>query len=215
AMRTFSRAASVGGARPKQAPNYKEKFMRYKILLLAILLLCLSVFFYNTSTSTAQSPAGPESANNWAMAAANPQRTSWTPEEVSGSPKPIWYRSFEPYISQKVQIIAADNTLYIATARGLYALNATTGGDTWVFPTELPLGHSPTVVDGVVYVGGMDRRMYALNAQTGQELWHFTAEAGWHTNPLVVNGVLYAGNRDGYFYAISTSGSTAGQMVWR
>ena len=58
-------------------------------------------------------------ASSWPMAGANPQRTSWTAEEVRGELRPLWYKPFEPYISQKVQIIAAYNTLYIATAKGL------------------------------------------------------------------------------------------------
>jgi hypothetical protein len=49
----------------------------------------------------------------WPMAAANPERTSWTPEEVGGYLKPLWYKPFEPYIPQRAQIIAAHHTLYI------------------------------------------------------------------------------------------------------
>src|SRR6188474_1899191 len=79
---------------------------------------------------------------SWPMAGANPERTSWTPEEVRGELQPLWFKPFEPYISQKVQIIAANNILYIATTRGLYALNAETGVQRWVYPTALPLGHS-------------------------------------------------------------------------
>ena len=40
----------------------------------------------------------------WPMAGANPERTSWTAEEVRGELKPLWFKPFEPYISQKVQI---------------------------------------------------------------------------------------------------------------
>src|SRR5678815_2562229 len=84
-------------------------------------------------------------AGSWPMVGANPERTSWTPEEVRGQLRPLWYKPFEPYISQKVQIIAAYNTLYIATAKGLYALDAGNGAQRWVYPTALPLGHSPTL----------------------------------------------------------------------
>ena len=56
------------------------------------------------------------------------------------------------------------------------------------FDTELPLGHSPTVADGVVYFGGYDRKIHALNALTGAPLWEFAGGAGFSTNPLVVEG---------------------------
>ncbi len=152
---------------------------------------------------------------NWAMAGANPERTSWSPEEISGNLKPVWFKPFEPYISQRVQIIAADGLLYVATARGLYALDATTGAERWVYPTEMPLGHSPTIANGVAYVGGFDRKLHAINASTGAGLWTFTANAGFQTNPLVVNGIVYAGNRDGTFYAIHAEGAQAGQLAWK
>ena len=123
------------------------------------------------------------------MAGANPQRTSWSEEEVRGRLQPVWYRPIEPYIPAKVQIIAAEGLLFIATARGLYALDAETGAERWVYATELPLGHSPTVVDGVAYVGGLDHQLHAVDAGTGERLWTFEAGAGFDTNPLAVNGL--------------------------
>jgi hypothetical protein len=152
---------------------------------------------------------------SWPMAGANPERTSWTAEEVRGELKPVWYKPFEPYISQKVQIIAAYDTLYIATAKGLYALDAESGAQRWVYPTELPLGHSPTVHDGMAYVGGFDHKLHAVDAFTGEGLWTFEAGAGFQTNPLVVEGKVYAGNRDGIFYAIHAEGPQTGQLAWQ
>ncbi|MCL5996868.1 MAG: PQQ-like beta-propeller repeat protein [Chloroflexi bacterium] len=149
------------------------------------------------------------------MAGANAQRTSWVPDEVRGKLNPRWYKPIEPYIAPRVQIIAAYGTLYIATARGLYALDAETGSEKWVYPTNLPLGHSPTVHGGIVYVGGFDRKLHAINAFTGQGLWTFQAGAGFDTNPLVVDGKIFLGNRDGYFYAVYAQGSNAGQLAWK
>ena len=155
---------------------------------------------------------GPLTESDWSMAGANAQRTSWVSEEVRGDLDPLWYKTIEPYISQRVQIITAYGNLYVSTARGLYTLDAETGAEGWVYPTELPLGHSPTVADGVVYVGGFDRKLHAINAFTGEGLWAFEAKAGFETNPLVVNGVVYAGNRDGTFYAVDAAG---GQLLWQ
>jgi hypothetical protein len=152
---------------------------------------------------------------SWPMAGANPERSSWTAEEVRGQLQPLWYKRFEPYISQRVQIIAAYNTLYIATAKGLYALNAANGVQRWVYPTALPLGHSPTIQAGIAYVGGFDHKLHAIDALTGQGLWTFEARAGFQTNPLVVGGKVYVGNRDGFFYAIHAQGAQRGQLAWK
>lgn len=169
-------------------------------------------------------------SSGWPMAGANPERTSWTPEQVpsaeylaahrnqwnNGKLYLQWYKPIEPYIPRKVQVIAANDTLYISTAKGLYALDAATGSVKWVYPTEMPLGHSPTIHNGVVYVGGLDHRLYAINASTGQKLWAFEAEQGFQTNPLVVGGLVYAGNRDGHLYAVyADEHAQRGALAWK
>lgn len=190
---------------------------------LIILLLVVSVTsaqqggnstIYLPLVTVSQVTTGP---GDWPTVAANPQRTSWTPTEVTGFMNVKWYRPIEAYIPQNVQIIAAHGLLYISTARGLYALNAENGGVAWRFDTRLPLGNSPTVYNGTVYVGGYDRKLHALNALTGQHLWSFDgAEAGYSTNPLVMNGRVYAGNRDGNMYAIGAHGTAnQGQLIWQ
>ncbi len=155
--------------------------------------------------------------SDWPMPGANPQRTSWSAEEVPGRLIPAWYRPIEPYISQNVQIVAAGELIYVSTARGLWALRADSGDVAWVYPTALPLGHSPTIHEGVAYVGGFDHLLHAVNAATGQRLWTFAgAAAGYSSNPLVVDGRILIGNRDGGFYAISAQGtSTPGRLEWK
>lgn len=157
-------------------------------------------------------PADPRYLDGWRMAGANPERTSWVPEEVRGPLKPLWQKPIQPYISQKVQIIAADGSLFLSTAAGLYALDAATGKERWVYPTELPLGHSPTVAEGVAYVGGFDRKLHAVDAKTGKGLWTFEGGAGFCTNPLAVAGKVFAGCRDGVFYAVDAK---TGKRVWK
>ncbi len=154
------------------------------------------------------------------MAGANPQRTSWTPEEVRGVLQPEWHRPLDPYIPANVQLVAAYDAIYVATARGLYALDAATGAKKWLYATEMPLGHSPTIDNGVAYVGGFDKKLHAIDAIAGPgpanaPLWTFTAGAGFDTNPLVVSNTVYLGNRDGFFYAIHAAGPLQGTLAWR
>lgn len=157
------------------------------------------------------------SGGDWAMVAGNPERTSWTAEQVCGNVGLLWYRPIEAYISQNTQIIAAEGLLYVSTSRGLYALNPDNGNLAWRFDTELPLGNSPTVNNGTVYVGGHDHKLYALDSQSGRLFWSFNlALSGWDANPLVVDGRVLAGNRDGYLYAIGAQGSSQpGQVLWK
>jgi outer membrane protein assembly factor BamB len=159
------------------------------------------------------------SGYDWPMLAANPQRTSWSPEEVRGNLFIDWYRPIEPYIPYKVQPIAANGKIYVSTARGLYAFNASNGDLSWVYPTELPLGHSPTIASingiSVAYVGGYDRKIHAIGANSGNPIAGyipFEAGAGFETNPVIVNNTIFAGNRDGYFYALD---AVTGNLRWR
>ncbi len=151
-------------------------------------------------------------SQGWVTAGANPQRTSWVPDAAPGLLKVVWVKPVEPYISQKVQIIAAAGKTFLSTARGLYAFNADTGAELWVYPTELPLGHSPTYADGRLYVGGLDRNLHAIDATTGKGLWTFAAAGGFHTCPLVAGGLVYAGSRDGCLYAVDAA---TGKLVWQ
>ena len=161
-------------------------------------------------------PVYPTEAS-WPMVAANPERTSWAPEGASGFLHVEWHRSFESYIPQNIQIIAALGKIFISTASGLYALDAATGSLVWRYDTELPLGNSPTVFAGVVYVGGFDRKLHALDGLTGVKLWSYDgAKAGYDTNPLVVDNKVILANRDGAVYAIGAHGSSnQGQLVWK
>jgi outer membrane protein assembly factor BamB len=159
----------------------------------------------------------PPGDGDWATVAGNPQRTSWSSEQVSGNLRVEWYRPIEAFIPMNAQLIASNGLIYVTTARGLYALNAFNGETAWRFDTELPLGNSPTVSNGIIYVGGFDHKIHALNAVNGTYLWAFNgAEAGFNTNPLVVDGRVFAGNHDGYFYAIGAHGtSQQGQLLWK
>lgn len=154
----------------------------------------------------------------WPMVAGNPQRTSWTQEEVRGNLSLDWYHPIEPYIPYKIQPIAANGKIYVSTARGLYTFRASDGYLLWVYPTELPLGNSPTIarVNGTstAYVGGYDRKIHAIDANTGELVPGYTAyeaDAGFESNPLVINNIVYVGNRDGYFYALD---AVTGSLVW-
>jgi outer membrane protein assembly factor BamB len=149
---------------------------------------------------------------DWPMAGANPQRTGWTSESVPGNIRALWVKPIVPYVSQHVQVIGAEGKVFVATGAGLYAFSAETGAQAWVYPTELPLGHSPAYSHGVLYVGGMDRRLHAVSAGTGQSVWTFTATGGFYSNPLVADGRVFATNRDGALYAVDIAN---GQQAWK
>ncbi len=165
-------------------------------------------------TPTGPTPTPAPVGSDWSMAAANPQRTSHNSVEVRGPYNPVWYRPIDPYIDNKVQVIATGGKVYVSSSKGLYAFDAGNGNQLWVYGTEMPLGNSPTVVTvngkSVAYVGGFDHRIHAVDTSSGTDLTGYTAyeaSAGFDINPLFINdsyvtNTVFAGNRDGNFYAL-------------
>ena len=71
---------------------------------------------------------------------------------------------------------------------------------------------SPTVGNGVLYVGNMDHRLYAIDAKTGEMRWRFKTDAPVTSSPLLVENTLYFGSNDGNVYAIDVQSL---RVLWR
>jgi hypothetical protein len=158
----------------------------------------------------------PASAD-WPMAGANPARTSWVSETLPDEIDTQWVKPIYPYVPQKVQVIGAEGKVYVSTAAGLYAFDATTGADVWKYATALPLTHSPTYSNGYLYVGGMDKKIHKIavnqSGNTAQAVWTFSGEGGFDSNPIIANGKVYATNRDGALYAINDTNPPT--LAWK
>ena len=66
---------------------------------------------------------------------------------------------------------------------------------------------SPTVVNGVVYIGGNDQIMYAINAFTGASIWNSTISNGdIDSSAAVSNGRVIFGSYDSNVYSLDLNG---------
>lgn len=81
----------------------------------------------------------------------------------------------------------------------------------WTFPTGGPVMSSPTVSNGVVYVGSNDQTIYAINTITAQQQWTFATGSTILSLPAVVNGIVYTGASDSHLYA---NDAATGQPKW-
>jgi polyvinyl alcohol dehydrogenase (cytochrome) len=95
----------------------------------------------------------------------------------------------------------------------------------WFFSTGSGTGAvsaSPSVVEGVVYVGSWNGTMYALDAFSGQALWTFDINdphpedrngfPGIQSSAAVANGMVYFGGADANVYALDAQ---TGALVWK
>jgi PQQ-like domain len=97
----------------------------------------------------------------------------------------------------------------------LYAVDANSGNELWDYTlgnqyrTSSNSWFSPTISDGLVYIGSVDNNIYALNALTGSRLWNYTNKVQVDSSPEVSNGTLYIGGAIGEdnasLYAFSVS----------
>ena len=99
----------------------------------------------------------------------------------------------------------------------MFAIDAVEGDRQWRVPTDGRVLSSPTVADGVVFVGSWDRHLYALDAATGDRRWRFETGGEISSSPTVVDGTVYVGANDGSVYAIEADidGSSRGSRVRR
>jgi len=81
----------------------------------------------------------------------------------------------------------------------------------WSTLTGGAVDSSPTVVNGIVYVGSDDGSVYAMNATTGQIVWKTDTGAAVDSSPTLVSGTIYVGADNG-LYAIAAS---TGQILWK
>ena len=117
-----------------------------------------------------------------------------------------------PAVAKGIVYIGASVTAQHGPSSGtLYALNARTGKTLWSAPVASGITSSPSVANGVVYVGSDDGTLYAFNARTGAELAAVAGVAG-QSSPTVANGVVYSETTEsGELFALGVDASEAGQ----
>ena len=116
--------------------------------------------------------------------------------------------------------ILYEDRVYIADDEGfVYAFDANAGrsDDPFVWDEKVSdqrFWSTPTLSsDGILYIGGMDKRLYALDAKTGAPVWPepFKAGAAITSTPLVLGDVVYVGAFDQKFYAVDRR---TGDEIW-
>jgi outer membrane protein assembly factor BamB len=108
----------------------------------------------------------------------------------------------------------------------VYCFDLATGARRWHYETEgvtlrsgsygfdrRSIQSSPTVANGVVYVGARDGFLYAIDAGDGRLRWRVDHHVSWIiTSPAISGGVVYAGSSDAHF---AQALDTAGNELWR
>ena len=81
----------------------------------------------------------------------------------------------------------------------------------WTVRTGDVVFSSPTVANGLAYVGSWDHKLYAFDAATGQQKWAASTGNTIYSSPAVANGLVYVDSEDDKLYAFD---ATTGQQKW-
>jgi outer membrane protein assembly factor BamB len=82
----------------------------------------------------------------------------------------------------------------------------------WQFTTNGSVISSPSVANGIAYVGSQDKCIYALGAWSGNLIWKFTTQDAQVSSPAIVDGKVYTGGDDGYVYCLD---AYTGKLNWK
>jgi len=82
----------------------------------------------------------------------------------------------------------------------------------WQFTTNGSVISSPSIANGIAYVGSQDKSIYALGAWSGNLIWKFTTQDAQVSSPAIANGKVYTGGDDGYVYCLD---AYTGALNWK
>ncbi|HEY3411838.1 MAG TPA: PQQ-binding-like beta-propeller repeat protein [Armatimonadota bacterium] len=149
-------------------------------------------------------------AADWPMFLGNPSHTAISTETLSVPMALEWKFNTVRYPNNPVSPVVVGKTVYLAAQSNVYALDAETGEQKWVYPAEGPIGTpsaatikaTPAVDGGLLFVGASDGVMYALDVDTGSLKWQFHTGGHIRFSPIVVDGIVYFGSDDYKVYGV-------------
>ena len=92
-------------------------------------------------------------------------------------------------------------------------LSATSSVLLWNYTTNNPIGASPAIVDGYVYISSDDGAVYCLNALNGSKVWSYADQRhqAVSSSIAVAQGYAYFGCYDRKVYCLN---ALTGLEVW-
>ncbi|MBL9214415.1 MAG: PQQ-like beta-propeller repeat protein, partial [Opitutaceae bacterium] len=108
--------------------------------------------------------------------------------------------------------LVVDDTVYFGADDGyLYALDASTGAEKWVFQTEKWIWGRPLWQANVLVVASADGRVYGLDAASGKRLWvHATGNANY-ADVVALGSLALVACTSGRLHALD---SATGEQAW-
>ncbi|NLE45690.1 MAG: PQQ-binding-like beta-propeller repeat protein [Chloroflexi bacterium] len=158
--------------------------------------------------------------DEWTQHAHDPQRTSYSSEDISGEWQYRWQwngadssgRGVLDWMPMKtlVQPITGDGRVYVVAgwsggaADSVFALAQSDGRALWRVAPGGELSSTPAFRGGYLFVASENGTLYKLDASNGSIVDRFAADSVLRTPPLMVDNRIYVTSMNGTLYAIST-----------
>ena len=146
-----------------------------------------------------------------------------------------WYADYASNLQQEGTPLYIDGVIYVSIAwTKIYAFDARTGKQLWMYDPKTPLDFAPKICCGIVnrgiaaypgkiYLGTLDGYLVALDAATGKEVWRtLTVDPNKQYSitsaPRIAKGMVFIGNSGGEFGIrgyISAYDADTGKKIWR
>jgi len=114
------------------------------------------------------------------------------------------------------QIVAAQEAMFRGNAAHTGVYDASAGGQfggvRWRVQTGGPVRSSPTIADGVVFIGSSDGQVYALDERDGSERWRTDAGSAVTSTPAVARGTVVVAAFGGHWLGLDVR---SGAVRWR
>lgn len=81
----------------------------------------------------------------------------------------------------------------------------------WAFKAEGAIVTSPTIADGVVYIGSLSGHLYAIDQESGKEKWNFKSRMPIASSAAIADGTVYFVSSAGSLAAIDAA---TGKPKW-
>jgi outer membrane protein assembly factor BamB len=122
----------------------------------------------------AKTPVSETSSNDWPVLRGNPERSSYVPCKLAGTPSLLWRANVGKHLTSPT---AAAGMVYAAEMEShtVFAVSTKDGRKKWSFTAGARIDSPPTYAQGRVVFGSRDGYVYCLGAHDGALRWRFLA----------------------------------------
>lgn len=112
--------------------------------------------------------------------------------------------------------LVVGDRVYLGTyGNSVVGLNWRKGESLWTYADpdrQFPFMSSAAAFEGLVILGGRDKRVRALDATSGKSVWEFATKGRVDGSPVIVENRVFVGSQDGVLYALD---ARTGKETWR